>query len=333
MLATMALIGVLMIWLLIEQFAIPRRSWWLLGALVIVALIWSGSAYQQVKTIWLGRAMLGYALLPASWAVWKRRPGAWLAVIGVVIGLGSVQQATDMRSVISPTSFLFFGALVIMLLGVLSFEIRADRQQAREAQLAAARLEAELLKKNLQPHFLLNTLAVLTEIVEQDPPRAVKLIDDLADEFRSVARVASEKLIPLAQELELCRAHLRVMSVRTGQAWQLDAAGVDETIAVPPAVLLTLIENGFTHQRGAEGSTVFRLELEQTIEGTNRLTFFSPGEVQVETKRSTSGTGLLYVKARLEESFPGRWSLQSEPVAGGWSSTIMIEPLKKGSLV
>ena len=79
-----------------------------------------------------------------------------------------------------------------------ALRLHDERQHARAAQLAAARLETELLKRNLQPHFLLNTLAVLTEIVEQDPRGAVRLIEDLAEEFRSVARVAAEKLIPLS---------------------------------------------------------------------------------------------------------------------------------------
>jgi len=53
----------------------------------------------------------------------------------------------------------------------------------------------ELLKKNLQPHFLMNTLAVLTEVVEQNPTVAARLIEDLAEEFRTVARVSAEKLV------------------------------------------------------------------------------------------------------------------------------------------
>jgi LytS/YehU family sensor histidine kinase len=242
----------------------------------------------------------------------------------VLIGLVSVQQASDLRAVISPSFFLFFGVLVVMLLGVLGWQMREERWHARAAQLTASRLELELLKKNLQPHFLLNTLAVLAEIVERDPPKAVSLIDDLAEEFRSVARMSAEKLIPLAQELALCRAHLRVMSVRTGRTCSLAAEKVDDTVLVPPAVFLTLIENGFTHQGVADGVTVFQLAVERAAGGATSYMFFSPGEVQVERTRPTGGTGMRYVKARLEESFPGRWSMHGEPVVGGWRTLIEI---------
>jgi hypothetical protein len=125
--------------------------------------------------------------------------------------------------------------------------------------------------------------------------------------------------------LALCRAHLRVMSARTARAWSLAAEGVDEQALVPPAVLLTLVENGFTHQRVTDGAAVFRLDGERGADGAVHYRFFSPGEVQMEPARPTGGTGLRYVQARLEESFPGRWSLRGEAVAGGWQTVIEIE--------
>jgi LytS/YehU family sensor histidine kinase len=270
---------------------------------------------------------MAVSLACGVWAVRRRRRGAWPAVAGMTLSAGLLLiEAEDFRA----SFFLKFLPALLGLIGALAIQLHDERRQARAAQLAAARLETELLKKNLQPHFLLNTLAVLTEIVEQDPRSAVKLIESLAEEFRSVARVSAEKLIPLAHELELCRAHLRVMSARTGQAWSIAANGVDETALVPPAVLLTLIENGFTHQRTANGATVFQLDGERRADGAVRYRFFSPGEVQTEPARPTGGTGLRYVRARLEESFPGRWSLRSEATAGGWQSVIEIAPPGNG---
>jgi LytS/YehU family sensor histidine kinase len=191
-------------------------------------------------------------------------------------------------------------------------------------------MEIELLKKNMQPHFLLNTLTALSEVVEQSPREAVRLIDDLAEEFRTVARVSAEKLIPLVQELDLCRAHLRVMSVRTGHAWSLEAPGVDDAALVPPAVFLTLIENGFAHQRATGEAAAFRLTMDRPADGGTRYVFVSPGAVQTDSTRPAGGTGLRYVKARLEESFPGRWSLRGEPVASGWQTVIEIRKNAEG---
>ena len=208
--------------------------------------------------------------------------------------------------------------------GTIGLRVQAARRAARAAELTAARMEIELLKKNLQPHFLMNTLAVLAEVVEQNPRVAARLIEDLADEFRTVARVSAEKLIPLAQEIELCRAHLRVMSVRAGRTWNLDTDGLDEAALVPPAVFLTLIENGFAHQCATNDEARFALRAHRAAGGATRYIFLSPGEVQRNASRPAAAPEYRYVKARLEESFPGRWTLTGEHVAGGWQTTIEL---------
>jgi LytS/YehU family sensor histidine kinase len=221
----------------------------------------------------------------------------------------------------------FFPVLLPALLGLavaVALRLRMERREAHAAQLATARLETELLKKNLQPHFLLNTLTALSEVVEQDPPGAVRLINDLAGEFRSLTRMSGEKRVSLGQELDLCRAHLRVMSVRTKVAWSLDAAGVDESAPVPPAMFLTLIENGFAHQRVAGAAGVFVLRMTPLPAGAVRYTFLSPGEVRTEPARAPGGTGLRYVRARLEESFPTAWTLTQRAVEEGWETVVEL---------
>jgi hypothetical protein len=314
--------GVLTVALVAVLFAVPHRGWLLGGLVPVFALVsWLSPPRLNLEGVWILAVGMTVSLGCVGWALRRGRRGAWPALAGLAVSaVLLLLEAEDFRA----SFFMKFLPALIGLIAALALQLNDERKDAQAAQLAAARLETELLKKNLQPHFLLNTLAVLTEIVEQDPRSAVKLIDDLADEFRAVARVSAEKLIPLAQELELCRAHLRVMSARTGQSWSLEAAGVDETVVVPPAVLLTLIENGFTHQRVTDGATVFRLGVERVGGEAVRLTFFSPGEVQADPARPAGGTGMRYVRARLEESFPARWSLRSEAVAGGWASVIEI---------
>jgi LytS/YehU family sensor histidine kinase len=219
-----------------------------------------------------------------------------------------------------------FQAFLPTVLGVLltiALRLRAERRQAQETRLVAARMEIELLKKNLQPHFLMNTLTALSQTVEEEPARAVRLIDDLSQEFRTLSRMASEKTVTLAEELELCRAHLRVMRARTDVDWELAVDGVEGGVRVPPALFLTLIENGFSHQVARPADRTFTLRM--TAQGGRvRFEFLSPGEVTAETTRVAGGTGLRYVRARLEESFPGQWTLTQAAVNGGWLTVIEI---------
>jgi LytS/YehU family sensor histidine kinase len=221
----------------------------------------------------------------------------------------------------------------------LTLQLRDDRRAARQAQLTAARLEVELLKKNIQPHFLLNTLATIQEVIEQEPKTAMALVDALASEFRILNRMSGEKLVELGHELELCRAHLHVMSLRKGAGCTLNVVGVDERALMPPALFLTLIENGLTHLLPRDGKLEFTLRAEYrgavaryafVAEGVRQpnaalaLAAEFPREAVTAASQTKEGTGLRYIKARLEESFTGAWALTAGPVPEGWETIIEI---------
>ncbi len=328
----MAIIACLMLSIFLEQFNLPRKTGWMaaLGALLVG--IWWATWGRYVggfpgiygNPLWQCRAALAVLAVAAGWAVWRRRSGARMAFAAALIGLASVRINEPMQQVLNGYFLCTFALLVLALLTSTGLKVQAARRAARAAELTAARMEIELLKKSLQPHFLLNTLTALTEVVEQSPREAVKLIDDLAEEFRSLSRMSAEKLIPLRQELDLCRAHLRVMSLRMGKSWQLRAEKIDPAALVPPALFLTLIENGFAHQRVAATDAAFVLRRESAADGATNYIFVSPGETREDPIRIAGGTGLRYVKARLEESFPGRWSFRDTRTEAGWETVIEL---------
>jgi hypothetical protein len=324
--ALLTLFAFLVLWTFLEQFGIPGKRWWLAADGVFLAAIWwmrwEDFGYSNEETLWLGRSAFPVLIVAAAWAVWRRRIGARLALGAALIGLVSVQVNGAM---LAPSFSIAFALPVLALFASIGLQVQAARRAARAAELTAARMEIELLKKNLQPHFLLNTLTALSEVIEQSPSSAVKLVNDLADEFRSLSRMSAEKLIPIGQELDLCRAHLRVMALRTGKTWLLEAENVDPAALVPPALFLTLIENGFSHQRVAAPAAAFVLRQESSAEGGLSYVFVSPGEMHEDPVRIPGGTGLRYVKARLEESFPGRWSFRSCKTAAGWETVIEIQ--------
>ncbi|RXK53753.1 hypothetical protein ESB00_18885 [Oleiharenicola lentus] len=320
--------SVLLIWLLLEQFAVPRKLLWLALSAPLLVLAWQASPIYELKVLWICRAMLVVLLAVTGWACWQHRPGAWLALAGVAVGLLVVQ--TDRRVFLDPTFFLMIEGIVLLVFAALGAQVQAERTRAREAQLTTARLETELLKKNLQPHFLLNTLTAVAEVIEQDPQGAVGFIEDLGAEFRLLAQMSGERLVPLERELELCRLHLKVIGRRTGREIGLVTEDVNGSLPVPPALFLTLIENGLVHQRWAAGSA-FRLRSRPEEKGVSHV-FFSPGTARDENTRRGGGTGLRYVKARLEESFPGRWTFTHGAVAGGWETIIswQTDPVSGG---
>ena len=99
-------------------------------------------------------------------------------------------------------------------INVMNLEREEARRLTQEAHLVTARLEIELLKKNIQPHFLLNSINATIVWLQEDPRNATRLLNSLADELRMLLHFSGKKMITLEQELELCRAHLQVMSLR-----------------------------------------------------------------------------------------------------------------------
>ena len=313
----------------VTHFATPYRRWVLLLLAILLAVVYGinvGPDYQKSATVIL--VAYGVVTLPLVWAARNHRPGARPVIAGV--GLSAAWILTD------PWLYNwtgFFPRFVPALLGVtvaIAMQIRVERSEAQQARLTAARLEIELLKKSLQPHFLMNTLTALMEVIEQSPAQAVNLIDDLARVFRLLTAMSAERTVPLAREIELCETHLRVMSIRTGRACRLEATGTDLASAVPPALFLTLIENGFSHQSLPRDPVVFTLRQSKPRPDHNRYVFVSPGEVDAPGTRPSGGTGLKYIKARLEESSPGRWSLGQRAVATGWETEIEMGPRPAG---
>jgi LytS/YehU family sensor histidine kinase len=200
--------------------------------------------------------------------------------------------------------------------------MRAQRRQREDAQLAAARLEIELLKKHLQPHFLMNTLTAAMEWMEEQPDVGVRFIEALADELRLLVDVSDQTHIPLAMEINLCRRHLDVMGYRQDRTFQLQVEGVDPEAPVPPAIFHTLLENALTHNRYTDPTVCFQLDGE-LLAGGWRYTLHAPlnGHAPAIDRE---GTGLRYVKARLRESFGEAWSLASTPRNDTWTTVIEL---------
>lgn len=306
-----------------HHFQVGRRRIVYPVLLVLLSGAWFMHHIFNVVGLYLCAIGFSAALVLALQAALLRKRGAGCASAGLAASLVAL--------VIAPGDFLdhaFFisaGPAVLGLLVALVLQLRDERREAQRAKLTAARLEIELLKKNIQPHFLLNTLATIQEVIEQEPRTAVTMVDALANEFRILNRVSGEKLVTLEQELELCRAHLRVMSLRKGARCSLATRGVDEAALVPPALFHTLIENGLTHLLPREGRLEFELSAERRATAT-RYVLLARGVRQrnLDTDAVREGTGLRYIRARLEESFTGRWNLSAGPVIEGWETVIEI---------
>ena len=249
------------------------------------------------------------------WALYKRREESIIIFIGLIVAWAAYFF-----------NFAFAGLATTMVICT-SFSIArqfARKETAeREALLRSAHLENELLKKNINPHFVLNTLTSIIVWLRRDPNSAIKLIETLAEEFRMITQISALKLIPIQQEIDLCKAHLKIMNYRKGADYKIETMNIVEEENVPPMIFHTLIENGLTHGYENKVQGTFTL-LRKKNSGCIQYILSNDGDFSSDEQKGSSGFGLRYIKSRLEENYPERWKLISQRQKTGWETIIEI---------
>jgi Histidine kinase len=313
-------IGALLPLFFLFEFSVQRKLLWSVVTIltVITALLLPNGQDAKQAYALTGGLLISTAIVLAAAA--RRQPGWVPALCGLLPCIVLMWWA--------PTRFgelwFFFGfsALSLAMLSVLVLRMREQQGRTRQALLRSAQLEVQLLKRTIEPHFLMNTLTSILEWVEVEPKRASRFIEALADEMRLLSRVAGETLIPLDLEIQLCRSHLAVMSLRHERVFDLRTTGNLAGDRVPPAILHTLLENALTHGTFTTCQVEFVFERTQK-DGIRRYRLLSPEAISA-AGQPREGTGFRYVRARLEESFPGAWSLVAGVRPEGWETVIEI---------
>ena len=264
------------------------------------------------------------ALVAALQGVRSRLPGATAS--SVALSAFIALQLIENALFLDRTFYIAVSLLMLVLILDQARVLRRTRDAEEQARRRASLLELELLRRRIAPHFLMNTLNALTEWVESDPKTGVRMIEALAEEFRLLSHISDRPLVPLAEEIALCRSHLAVMSYRVDQPFSLTVQNVDETDEVPPGVLHTLVENAFTHGRFADGGE-FVLTREETG-GARRLVLMTPPASEAAARpaggQARGGEGLAYVRRRLEAAFGPAAQVESGSAGASWRTIITI---------
>jgi len=262
-----------------------------------------------------------FSAFVALWALAQRKIGCLTSAAGLISFIAGVLLTN--RYNLDYGWGLGFAVMILFLTASLSNQMAQRNREYQDAQLRAARLELDLLRKHIQPHFLLNSLNSIIAWLEEDPGTAAKLVNALADELRILLNFSRHRLVTLNEEVRLCKAHLQVMSLRYDKHYALEKENVVGDEQIPPLVIHTLIENGLTHGYTGKNRGTFVLRREECAEGL-KLVIFNDGNSDNTISSAEEGTGLKYVRSRLEEMFPGKWTLEYGPVSGGWEVTLKI---------
>ena len=259
---------------------------------------------------------------------------AGVSTIGVLLGYAWMAMTLDPRLLLhwirNPQWLAAFGftSLVISLVLSLIFFWR-ERHALAQAQLQAERLRSERIEREavfanlralqaqIEPHFLFNTLANVTSLVDPDPAKAKHMLESFIRFQRASLNATRNESTTLADEAELIAAYLDVLQVRMGARlrYQIDVPPDLHAVALPPMLLQPVVENSITHglEPKVEGGTV-RVRAHRNGGGVE-VEISDDGVGFAPTTRG--GVGLTNVRDRLRLIYGERASLAIADAAGG----------------
>lgn len=200
--------------------------------------------------------------------------------------------------------FLFLAVLMGFLLLRHAAQLRALDQHNALLREERARLSLQLLQRGIQPHWLMNTLTCLQELIEQAPMRASRLVESLAEQFDRLRESSSRQTVPLEEELALCRNHLDIVGQALDRPLRLDVDADPAGLWLPPGVLHAQVENALTHA-GAVACAQHPFRLRVQRDGQRWI-------LELRSARGSAphrghGTGTRYIEASLAAACPGGW--------------------------
>jgi LytS/YehU family sensor histidine kinase len=204
-------------------------------------------------------------------------------------------------------------------------------RKSREHEQQVARLRLSLLKSQLQPHFLFNTLHAVSAMMHVDVNGADTMISRLSQLLRMTLTNIGKDESTLAEELDFIRTYLDIERVRFGEKLEarIDAPAGTLDALVPTMVLQPLVENCIRHgisSRMPDG----RIDIQARV-AEDRLTLIvrDNGVGLSEATPLREGLGLSNTRDRLEQLYPAEhlFTVLAGP-AGGVEVTVTI-PLRK----
>jgi sensor histidine kinase YesM len=221
-------------------------------------LMWFGNeylhAYLDEKISWtkypIKRLIVGVVVLTLY------------TVITIYLVLVFVKEVFEFNvGAISNTIYMSMGITVAISLVLTSrtflFNWRQTAIDAEKFKKESAAAKFESLRSQVNPHFLFNSLNVLTNLVYEDQDKAAKFIKQMSDVYRYLLETKDKEIVPLEEEKKFLNAYLFLQQIRFGDKLKLTMSLDDTKGMIPPLVLQMLVENAIKHNIIAEDKPLY----------------------------------------------------------------------------
>jgi sensor histidine kinase YesM len=264
----------------------------------------------------------------------------WLELF---ISLGVFIFITNYQSEkMNPSSFdgwlLMVGLYFIIIIAVAiklvrrSFQIQKKNTEldSRRFQMELKLKEAELklLKAQVHPHFLFNTLNNLYGLTLEKSDDAPKLVLQLSEILDYILYRCNDKQVPLQEEINNLKNYIEIEKIRYSEKLELktDFPKKIESLRIAPLILLPFVENAFKHGvsnfPGVAFVTIKISLLEKTLIFTIKN---SKNPLAKKTESYSRGIGLVNVRKRLDLIYSGKYILSIDEQEDTFSVNLTLE--------
>ncbi len=298
---------------------------WVLWLLLLPAVVWAARRFQVGHRTWRwtlpAHIGLGVLTVGANSLLTLIKNQAVLASQTGSFAPGFLSRWPEFLVVNFQSALVIYGGIVTAVHAYDGF------RRLKERELAASRLEADLsraqltvLKMQLEPHFLFNTLNAISALVHNNPDGAERMVVRLSELLRMSLSSADRDEVPLEEELRFLGVYLDIQQTRFGDRLRVRFAIPDAARAasVPNLLLQPLVENAIRHglERRAAPLTV---SIRAEREGDHLLIEVEddgPGLPEESVRRN--GVGLANTRSRLERLYGSghRFDLANRPEGG-----------------
>ncbi len=331
----------------------PHILWFGTNAAMSLVLIyqrgWADTIYFLVTYLLFGTLVIwlfGYKVFPEYLAKEGKvdRKLALLFVLNIIVFILGIRAHTIMAQVLeltqiseryAPKSVRIGLWVLLVLLGIVFMaSLRVARvyylNAIQKIEHKAQRVEAELklLKSQISPHFLFNTLNNIYGLAYLRDERAAVMISKLSKLLRYLLYDCDQHSVPLSREKELIEHYLSIYLLKHEDSRNVDFynAGITSKHMIAPMILINFIENCFKHS-DLESNLKGWIKVSMEVEN-NELHFHTENTVKEEVKHipeGRKGIGLTSSLKLLEANYPGKHEVEVSREGGIYQLDVKIE--------
>ena len=218
-------------------------------------------------------------------------------------------------------SFTYLSMVLSALTLFITFEIEYVQSNIeKERELAEERIR--LFNRQIQPHFIFNSLSVIKHLIRKAPEEAVETVEEFAGYLRDSTDLMNEgDCVPVKSELDLVKHYAYMQKKRFGESIRYEFDIQDEDFNVPPFAVQTIVENALEHGLRDGGTDNGTIRVKTYREGKAHVVEISDNGAGFDTQQLDEETpkehvGIRNTKERLDLMCGGTLDIKSETGKG-----------------